>query len=135
MDGEHVRVVEADAKDVPSLARLAAGHDAVVSSLSPRAEGGAEQYLAALRAVLAAVKQANVRYVLFVGGASSLEVAPGKRVLETLLERVPRERLAEPIVGVEARDLVAASDVNWTFLSPAGSIAPGARTGRLFNDN
>ena len=128
---EHVWVVPADAKDVQNLARLAAGHDAVVSSLSPRAEGGSEQYLAAIRAVLAAVKQANVPYVLFVGGASSLEVAPGRRLLDTLLERVPRERLAEPIVVAEARDLVAASDVNWTFLSPPGSIFPGERTGRF----
>lgn len=95
-EGEHVRVVEADAKDVPSLARLAAGHDAVVSSLSPRAEGGAEQYLAALRAVLAAVKQAHVPYVLFVGGAASLEVAPSKSSMGRGPGCAPRAGIGPP---------------------------------------
>jgi putative NADH-flavin reductase len=127
--GEHIQVVQADAKDVDALARLAAGHDAAVSSVSPRAEGGPEQYLAAIRGVLAGVKRAGVPYVLFVGGSSSLEVEPGKPVLDTLLERMPREKLVEPIVVAEARDIVRASDVNWTFLSPAGRIAPGERTG------
>jgi putative NADH-flavin reductase len=124
-------VVQADAKDVQGLARLASGHDTVVSSMSPRSDGGNEQFLQAVRCVLEAVKQAGVRYVLFVGGASSLEVEPGKKVLDTLLERLPKERLNEPIVMTETRDLIAASDVNWTFLSPAGMISPGERTGHF----
>lgn len=129
-NSERVKVVQADAKDVSTLARLAAGHDAVVSAVSPRADGGKEQYLAAIRGVLEAVKQADVPYVLFVGGSASLEVAPGKKVLDTLRERYSTEQLAEPIVVAEARDLIFPSDVNWTFLSPAGSISPGERTGR-----
>jgi putative NADH-flavin reductase len=130
-DGEHLKVVQADAKDVRNLARLAAGHDAVVSSLSPRADGGHEQYLEAIRAVLAAVKRASVPYVLFVGGAASLEVEPGVKFLDVLAKQLSKEQMAEPVTVMEARDVILASDVNWAFLSPAGQIFPGERTGRF----
>lgn len=80
--------------------------------------------------MLQVTKKAKIPYVLFVGGAGSLEIEPGKRVLDTLLDKLPKERLEEPIVVVKARDVVFASDVAWTFLSPAGQIAPGERTGR-----
>jgi putative NADH-flavin reductase len=124
-------VVQADAREVENLARLAAGQDALVSAMSPRSDGGQEQFVEAVHGVLRAVEQANVPYVLFVGGASSLESEPGKRVLDSLLERMPREQLSEAIVMTDVRDLVAASPVNWTFLSPAGTISPGKRTGHF----
>ena len=57
--------------------------------------------------------------------AGSLEIEPGKRVLDTLLDKLPKERLEEPIVVVKARDVVFASDVAWTFLSPAGQDCAG----------
>ncbi len=126
---EHLTVLQADAKDVDGLARLAAGHEAVVSATSPRADGGKEQFLATVRAVLAAVKQAGVPYVLFVGGAASLEIGSGKRVMDLLVQHLTPEQLAEPITGMEAREIILASDVNWTLLCPAGTIAPGERTG------
>lgn len=127
---EHLTIAQADVTDLTSMTKLAEGHDGLVSSTSPRSKGGKEQYLATVRAALAITKQAKIPYVFFVGGASSLEFEPGKTVLSTLLEKVPKERLEEPIVVLEARDLVAASDVNWTFLSPAGQIGAGERTGK-----
>ncbi len=127
---DHLKIIQGDMTDLASMKKLAAGQDALVSSTSPRAKGGKEQYLATIRAALEVTKQAKIPYAFFVGGASSLEVEPGKTVLSTLLERIPKERLEEPMVVMEARDLVAASGVNWTFLSPAGQIAPGERTGK-----
>ncbi len=124
-----LKIVQADVTDITAMTKLAAGQDAMVSSTSPRSKGGKEQYLATIQAVLEIVNQAKIPYVLFVGGASSLEIEPGKRLLDTLLEKLPKERLEEPIVVAEARDIVFASNINWTFLSPAGQIAPGERTG------
>ena len=51
----------------------------MVSATSPRSKGGREQYLATIRAVLQVAKQAQIPYVLFVGGASGLEIEPGTR--------------------------------------------------------
>jgi uncharacterized protein len=126
----HVTVAQADAADAAVLARLAAGHDAIVSSTSPRTQGGNDNYRATTRAVIQAAGQLHLP-VLFVGGASSLEVSPGKLQLEELRSFLTPEQLSEPLVGIELRELILASDGNWTYLSPAGSIAPGERTGKF----
>ena len=127
---ERLTIVQADVTDVATMVKVAAGQDALVSSTSPRAKGGKEQYLATVRAALEITRQAKIPYAFFVGGHSSLEIEPGKTVLSTILDKIPKERLEEPIAGVEVRDMVAASGVNWTFLSPPMQIAPGERTGK-----
>ena len=128
-DSDQVHYVQADVTDIKTVAQLAANQDALVSSTSPRAKGGKEQYLESIKGVLAVAKQANIPNLLIVGGAASLEIAPGKTKLDMLLEKFSREQMAEPIAVLEARSLILASDVNWTFLCPAGTIEPGQRSG------
>jgi putative NADH-flavin reductase len=127
----HVRAVQTDAKDTQQLIELATGQDAIVSSLSPRGDNGREQYLTAIRSVLAAAKATESPYVLFVGGMSNLYTANGRRILDQLLERMPAERLSEPIAVADARAIIEQSDVNWTFFCPGGRIEPGERTGEF----
>ena len=67
--------------------------------------------------------------VLYVGGASSLEVAPGQALADQ--PDFPEAYKAE---AQEGRDALAiwrseAQGLDWTNLSPAAEIAPGARTG------
>jgi putative NADH-flavin reductase len=67
--------------------------------------------------------------VLYVGGASSLEVAPGLALADT--PDFPDAYKAE---AQEGRDALAvwrgeAEGLDWTYLSPAAEIAPGERTG------
>ena len=74
-------------------------------------------------------KNPHVR-VLMVGGAGSLEVAPGKTVIDSGL--IPEQYIAIPIAHKEALDVFKKnSTVNWTHFSPAGSIQPGERTGKF----
>ena len=125
-------LVPGDATDAESIARLARGADAVVSAISPRpnARGlAAPSLVANARALIAGLRQAGVRRVLFVGGAGSLEVAPGKQLLDQ--PGFPDAYRAE---ALEGRDALAvwrgeAKGLDWTYLSPAAEIAPGKRTG------
>jgi putative NADH-flavin reductase len=66
--------------------------------------------------------------LIVVGGAGSLEISPG--VL--LVTRVPERYRAEVLGQKEALDYYRpVDDVKWTYFSPAGSIAPGKRTGQF----
>jgi putative NADH-flavin reductase len=66
--------------------------------------------------------------LIVVGGAGSLEVSPG--VL--LISQIPERFRAEIQGQKDALDYYrTVSDVKWTYFSPAGSIAPGQRTGKF----
>src|SRR5215213_4948278 len=80
-----VALVRGDATDAASVARVARGADAVVNSISPRpgSLGKAPSLAEAARAVIAGLGEAGVKRLLVVGGAGSLEVAPGVRLLDT----------------------------------------------------
>lgn len=64
------------------------------------------------------------------GGAGSLEVAPGVTLLS--LPQFPEAYKAEATAQGEALALFRASNsvLNWTFISPAAEIYPGARSGQ-----
>jgi hypothetical protein len=74
------------------------------------------------------VRAAGLKRLVVVGGAGSLEVAPGKQLVDT--EGFPDVYKA---VALAHRDALAfyrtVSDLDWTFFSPAALIAPGERTG------
>jgi putative NADH-flavin reductase len=125
--------VKADATNPDSVAGVVKGADAVVSAISPRpnARGLPAPSLAAnSRALIKGLKQAGVKRILYVGGASSLEVAPGKALADT-----PDFPAAYKDEAREGREALAvwrgeAKGLDWTYLSPAAEIAPGARTGK-----
>lgn len=101
---------------------LLAGHDAIVSAV---------RFLNTDPDILiGAVRKSGVERYAVMGGAGSLEVAPGKRLLDT--PQFPEAAKAEASAGVLFLDrLKAASDLDWVFLSPAALIAFGERTGQF----
>lgn len=129
---ERVRLVRGDATDPAEVARLARGADAVVSAVSPRpgTTGEAPRLAEVARALIAGVHEAGVKRLVVVGGASTLEVAPGVQLLDT--PDFPEIYRAEAEEGREALQLYRAegAGLDWTFLSPAIVIQPGERTGR-----
>jgi len=64
-----------------------------------------------------------------VGGAGTLQVAPGLTLLDS--GKLPPEW--QPIATAHARALEVLRDspVNWTSISPAAYFDPGERTGRF----
>ena len=130
---KRVKLVKGDATNADSVAKVTRGADAVVSAISPRpnARGLPAPSLAAnSRALIKGLRDAGVKRVLYVGGASSLEVAPGKALADTPdFPEIYREEARE---GREALDIwrKEAKGLEWTYLSPAAEIAPGKRTGK-----
>ncbi|CAO3436887.1 NAD(P)-dependent oxidoreductase [Azospirillum doebereinerae] len=109
-----------DVNDAAALAALLPGHDAVISSTRFQSTDP--------RALLAALKTAGVPRLLMVGGAGSLEVAPGVALIDT--PQFPEAYKAEASAGRDALTLLRGEDtLDWTFLSPSALFAPGERTG------
>lgn len=122
-----VTAVRGDANDAASLAGLIRGHDAVIS---------ATRFVGTdFTALTAALRQAGVARWLVVGGAASLEVAPGQRLLDQ--PGFPEAYKEEATAGAATLDLLRGiEDLEWTFLSPSAMFIPGKRTGtfRLAKD-
>ncbi|MDE3026878.1 MAG: NAD(P)-dependent oxidoreductase [Paracoccaceae bacterium] len=115
-----VTAAKGDANDAVSLPGTIAGHDAVIS---------ATRFVGTDFAALAkALRTAGVSRWLVVGGAASLEVAPGKRLLDQ--PEFPAAYKEEATSGAAALDLLRGiADLDWTFLSPSAMFVPGKRTG------
>jgi putative NADH-flavin reductase len=128
--GHHVtgasRTAGADITSPKSVAATADGADAVISAVSAR---GVDHTLADVaRSLIAGAREAGVRRVVVVGGAGSLEVAPGVRLVDT--PDFPEEWKAEALQHAEALEVYrAVDDLDWTFVCPAAFIHPGERTG------
>ncbi len=120
----NVRAVAADVTAADFAARLA-GFDAVISAFN----GGwtnpnlIADFRAGYAAILAAAKTAQVPYLLVVGGAGNLYVAPGVRLIDT--PQFPQEILD---VGKAERDLLhdllAADGLNWAMICPPACFSP-----------
>lgn len=72
--------------------------------------------------ILSAVKRADVPYVLVVGGAGSLNVAPNVQLVDTPdfpADVYPAANVVRELLG----ELRTRTDINWAFLSPAVMFA------------
>ena len=111
-----------DANQPAQLAPLLAGHDAVLSALKFATSDAA--------ALITAVNQAGVCRLLVVGGAGSLEVAPGRALLDT--PDFPAAYRPEAEAGRRFLDTLRTErSLDWTFLSPAAEFVPGERSGKF----
>jgi putative NADH-flavin reductase len=126
---DHLTAVTGDVTDAVSVAQSVAGHDAVVVSISGRRDGDNGIFFEAFQAVLSGLTQAGVSRLGWVGGASSLEVAPGLRLLDTpeFPEIYKSEATPQAELLPRFRTEVPAN-IDWFFVSPAAEIAPGERT-------
>lgn len=126
---EGARIVIAPLDDHDALVAAVRGHDVLASAYGPRP--GAESTLVDVSdALIAAAREAGVPRVVVVGGAGSLEVAPGVQLVD-----VPEFPAAYKPVALAHRDALkrfqAADDLAWTFFSPAAEIGPGEARGRF----
>ena len=120
--GANVTPTRGDVMDQAGLARLLAGHDAAISSVHFLASDPVK--------LIAAAKESKVGRYLVVGGAGSLEVAPGVRLVTT--PGFPVAYKAEAEKGAAFLDLLRAEkELNWTFLSPSALFVAGERTGKF----
>jgi uncharacterized protein len=133
---QHERIVPApaDINDVPGLAGYFKGQDAVIHSYAPGRGTPPQANMDAQRAgtlsIIAAMRAAGVKRILAVGGAGSLEVAPGLANFDS--PGFPPEYQGGARATAQIKDLLRAEkDLDWTFLCPSNTIAPGERTGKF----
>src|SRR5215469_4574936 len=118
----NVTAVKGDVLDQGGLARLWSGHDAAVSSVHFTASDPHK--------LIGAARDSKVGRYLVVGGAGSLEVAPGVKLVTT--PGFPAQYKAEAEKGSEFLDLLRQEkDLNWTFISPSALFVEGERTGKF----
>jgi putative NADH-flavin reductase len=111
-----------DIADTDALAAVLEGHAAVISSVHFTASDPEK--------LITAVKAARVPRYLVVGGAGSLQVAPGKLLVDS--PDFPTEYKPEARAGGTFLErLRAEKGLDWTFLSPSAVFEPGTRTGRF----
>jgi len=117
-----VTAQKGDVYDQPGLAALLKGHDAVISSVHFTASDP--------KKLIEAVRASDVKRYLIVGGAGSLEVAPGKKLIDT--PEFPAAYKAEAAAGGVFLDLLRPEkELEWTFLSPSAMFVPGEQTGKF----
>lgn len=117
-----------DAADGDDVAMVAAQHDVVVSAIGPSRTGGRpERFLEAIQTL---VENVGPRRLIVVGGAGSLQIAPGLRLMDT--PEFPMSAKVEAQAQAAALDLLRDSQnlADWVYVSPAPGIAPGQRTGQ-----
>lgn len=114
------------------LAAELAGVDAVVSAFNagwanPQLH---DDFLRGSDAIAAAARTAGVRLIV-VGGAGSLYIAPGQQLVDS--PDFPAEWKAGALAAREALTRLRAdtSTLDWSFVSPAIELQPGARTGQF----
>ena len=116
-----------DLADRATVTGIAAGHDAVVTANGPSRVPGEDPF--GFPALIAEVADAvgSTRLVV-VGGAGSLEAAPGVRLVDT--PEFPAEYKQEALATAAALDhLRSSSTADWTYLSPAPLFPSGDPTG------
>jgi putative NADH-flavin reductase len=118
----NVTAKKGDVLDQAGLAQLLAGHDAAISSVHFLDSDPAK--------LIGAVSDSKVGRYVVVGGAGSLEVAPGVRLVTT--PGFPAQYKAEAEQGAAFLDLLRTEkQLNWTFLSPSALFTAGERTGKF----
>lgn len=115
------------------VAEVSTGADAIVSAFNPGWKNPdiAVETTTVYRTILEGVRRSGVNRFLVVGGAGSLFISPGKRLMDSGV--MPESFL--PAVRALAEfyliDLEAEKSIDWVFFSPAGTLEPGLRTNKF----
>ena len=122
VSGAGVIAAKGDVADKAALTALIKGHDAVISSVRFSSSDP--------HVLIDAVRASGVKRYLVVGGAGSLEVAPGVGLIDT--PQFPAAYKPEASKAAAFLDLLReAHDLEWTFLSPSALFVAGDRTGKF----
>jgi putative NADH-flavin reductase len=122
-----VRATAGDATNAESVAAVATGHEAALSAVTQHEHP--EMLVAAARALLDGLARAGVRRLVVAGGAGSLMVGSGQRLMDTPDfhdEWKPEAQAqADALVVYQQSD----NEVEWSYVSPGALLEPGDRTG------
>jgi putative NADH-flavin reductase len=125
-------VKRGDVYDAALLANLIQGQDAVISAFNPgwKDLNLYDDQVRGTASIIAAIKKAGIKRVLWVGGAGGLEVKSGVRVIDS--PDLPDWVRPGSLATIEALEqLRKEPELEWSFLAPSAQLQPGIRTGRF----
>ena len=125
--GPDIHPVKLDATDQKAFIAEARHADVIVLATSPRGGGDPLAEAKAVSDSAIATARATHKRLVVVGGAGSLNYPDGRHVVDTL----PAAYQGEARAMRNFLDTLKTTDINWTFFSPAFSIAPGTRTDKF----
>lgn len=126
---DNIVAVQVDVQDQADLTTKLAGHDAIISAFSGHAQSDVlGYYIQGMTSIISAAKAAAVPRLLVVGGAGSLEVAPGVQLIDTAAFPAEWKATAEGARQM-LKLLQNEQGLDWTVLAPSAHLEPGERTG------
>ena len=127
---EHLKVAKGDLFNAQDVETGAFDQDAVVSAYSPAGSTPVSTIVEVATPLITGLKQAHVKRLIIVGGAGSLEVAPGLQLVDS--PDFPAAYKPTALAHRDAyKDYAKEKDLDWTFVSPSAEISPGERTGKF----
>lgn len=123
-----VHLLQGDITDPAVVASAAKGADAAISAYSPPPTDPG-MLSDVTRSLLAGLAEAGIRRLIVVGGAGSLEVAPGIQLVDA--PSFPEAWKAIALAHRDVLPVLRQADLDWTYFSPAALIEPGKRTGKF----
>lgn len=125
-----LQTITGDILDPQSVAQAVAGQDVVITAYGP-GSGDPQTLVTAARSLIAGLQQACVKRLVIVGGAGTLEVAPGVQLLDT--DKLPKEWMPLVLAHRDAFNVYKSEGgaLDYTYFSPAALIEPGERTGKF----
>lgn len=128
---KNVTTINVDVNDPVALTSVLKGSDVVISAFNAGWTNPNlyNDFLIGSKNIQQAVKKADVKRFIIIGGAGSLFIAPNTQVVDT--PNFPKEYHAG---ATAARDYLNSikeeKELDWTFFSPALEMHPGITTGR-----
>jgi len=126
IENDLLKTAEVDVKEIGKLAEILNGNEVVISTFNPgwKNPNIYDDYLEGSNAIQQAVKESGVKRLIVVGGAGSLFLYEGARVIDD--PNFPEEIKPGATAACEYLEILKREEeLAWTFFSPALGMAPG----------
>lgn len=129
----NLKVEKGDVSSSQLVSRLCKGADIIISAYNPGWQNPeiSSDTLRVYPAILEGVRRSGVKRFLVVGGAGSLFVSPGVRLMDSGVMPDSYLPAVKSLASFYLDILTAEKEVDWVFFSPAGNITAGIRTGKF----
>ena len=122
-----------DVSSIETVTEVCKSADVVISAYNPGWKNPdiAMETTRVYRVILEGVRKSGVRRFLVVGGAGSLFISPGIRLMDAGVMPESFLPAVRALADFYLIDLMAEKSIDWVFFSPAGILEPGLRTGKF----
>lgn len=134
LENSNVKIVEGDIKDYGKFLKDIPKDAIVISAMGP-VFGNENDFSEIMSNLIEFSKEVKAQRIIVVGGAGSLYVAEGLKLVDT--ESFPKDWKPIASAHINALEQLKESNLNWTYFSPAAFFEPGEKKGnyKLGNSN